>query len=137
MAVDVFRHLDRRQIGAIALGFDGATRPPDRGARTGWQRARDRLARRLLCEFWASAAALDVGVWGPIIARAEADRTLHEAAARGAMYLDPVPETPAPDRRPGRSLARLLWCGARLRRAAPDPPQPAEEERPDGADGRA
>jgi hypothetical protein len=109
IAADVQRCLHERQITAITLGLDGreetaAQRAARRREQAAFQRARDRLADRILTEIWAPSAATDVGIWGPSLARAEADRLLRDAVERGMVYLDA--ET-APSSWLGRALRRL------------------------------
>jgi hypothetical protein len=96
IAIEVQRRLHQRQIDGIALGLEGqAETREQRAARkreqAAFARARDQLAERLLKEIWAPGAAVDVGVWGPPLARAEAERLLRDAVERGMVYLDTAP----------------------------------------------
>jgi len=70
-------HLNQRQINAITLGLEG---------------------KELITP---QTATLDAGIWAPLVSRTEAERVLHEAAARGVIHFDPAAE-PAPR---GLSLA--------------------------------
>jgi hypothetical protein len=90
-----------RELQAVALGI-AEYDPPQvveearSGARAAFVRARHRLARRLLNEMWSDATTLDVGIWGGLVSEVEAERELNEAAARGAIYLDPTPDPARP-----------------------------------------
>ena len=99
-------HLNQRQINAITLGLEGSEGKAERAARRRergtWQRARDLLASRIVKELITpQTATLDAGIWAPLVSRTEAERVLHEAAARGVIHFDPAAE-PAPR---GLSLA--------------------------------
>jgi hypothetical protein len=103
--------LDRAQVNAIALGL-AEPEPVEtaEGARArerhAFERARDRLARRLLKDIWKEAATLDVGVWGWPACQAEAERYLLDLAERGVIYIDPAAELDQPARRPATRLLR-------------------------------
>ncbi len=96
IAIEVQRRLHQRQIDGIALGLEGQETREQRAARAreqaAFERARDQLAERLLEEVWAPGAAVDIGVWGPPLARAEAGRLLRDAVERGMVYLDTAPQ---------------------------------------------
>jgi hypothetical protein len=96
MAIEVQRRLHQRQIDGIALGLEGQTETREQRAarereQAAFERARDQLADRLLQDVWAPGAAVDIGVWGPSLARAEADTLLRDAVERGMVYLDTSP----------------------------------------------
>ena len=83
------------RLRAVALTGDELEAPervPEerRRSEAAFEQARSRLADRLLDDVWHEAAALDVGVWGPSVSEAEAERALREAIDRGAAYLDPA-----------------------------------------------
>jgi hypothetical protein len=120
MVAMALRQLDVAQVNAIALGLAEpepvepieAARARERRA---FERARDRLARRLLEDMWAQAATLDVGVWGWPVCQAEAERYLLDLVERGVIYIDPAAELDDRTRTPvTRAGARLI---APLRRA--------------------
>lgn len=108
-AIDLQRRLHERQITALTLGLDGreetgALRAVRQREQAAFQRARDQLADRILTEIWAPGAATDIGLWGPPLARAEADRLLRDAVERGMVYLD---SEAAPSSWLRRALRRL------------------------------
>jgi hypothetical protein len=107
MAV-ALRDLNDAQVNAIALGLAEPIESTDASRareRRAFERARDRLARRLLKDMWAETANLDVGVWGWPVCQAEAERYLLDLAERGVIYIDPAAE---PDDRALTPVTRLL-----------------------------
>ena len=113
IAIEVQRRLHQRQIDGIALGLEGQTetraqRAARQRERAAFERARDQLADRLLKEIWAPGAAVDVVVWGPPLARAEADKLLRDAVERGMVYLDTTPQ-PSRLRRMVSFLTTEAW----------------------------
>jgi hypothetical protein len=110
MAAMALRRVDDAQVHAIALGLAEpgpveSTEADRVRERRAFERARDRLARRLLQEMWAGAAPLDVGVWGWPVCQGEAERYLLDLVERGVIYIDPAAEL---DDRAGTPVARLL-----------------------------
>jgi hypothetical protein len=121
VTVDAFRRLYAWQIQEIALGLgqhdseDEVCAARER-ARAAWQRARDRIAERLLDEVWKQGVASDVGLWGEQLCRVEASRLLRHAIDSGMVYLDVDEEPDRHDQRgpwswPRRALARLFGTG--------------------------
>jgi hypothetical protein len=113
MVAIALRGLNDAQVNAIALGLAEpepvapveAARARERRA---FERARDRLARRLLKDMWAEAATLDGGVWGWPECQAEAERYLLDLVERGVIYIDPAAELD------DRALTPVTRAGARL-----------------------
>ena len=110
MAAVALRQLDDAQVNAIALGLAepepvGSLEAVRARERRAFERARDRLARRLLEDMWHEAATLDVGVWGWPVCQAEAERYLLDLVERGVIYIDPAAELDDQARTP---VTRLL-----------------------------